>query len=642
MALRRTDCMKRFAPRRVLTHMSNFKVAAGALLVPGLILSLAATVSASPSAQASSVIRQSAAAMGVAALHDVRTLRIDASVTAVGLSGTGSQWLDLTAPRFSEHASLLPIVQDDGYDGNVVWSRDRTGLVWDDGSDAGRSTEIDTAYAARGALWRSDAEGATVTSAGTKSDKGRTYDVLSVLPAQSELPIDLWFDRTTHLLSREVVVDGPQVSTTTLSDYRRVGGAMFPFTVHNETSDGNSSDSKVTRVVMDPPDASDNLQRPTSAVHDFSMANGASSTTVPFTLHENHVYLHVMLNGKGPYLFIFDTGGANIIDPQVAQEIGAGGKGSAQGSGVGSGTESFSFADVDTLQVGDATLTHQLFAVVPVRTGFGVSTGMTVDGLIGWEVLARYITSFNYAENQVKLAMPGSAIAPANAHVLPFVFAGTQPQIACTIDDIPSECAIDTGARNSLSLFGPFVAEHPSVVPETLTAVGINGFGVGGPSLGKLGRLHSVEIGGMPLNNLIGDFTAQTQGAFAAPFMAANLGGNLLRRFDITFDYGKQIMTLVPNAAFNDPDQYERSGLFLVTQSGKVIVASARPGTPASDAGIVRGDDITTMDGSPVSSMTLEAVRATFTRPSGTVIHLGLTAKDGTQRTAILTLRDYV
>ncbi|HLJ84336.1 MAG TPA: aspartyl protease family protein [Candidatus Eremiobacteraceae bacterium] len=622
--------------------MSNFKVAAGALLVPGLILVFSVGVSAAPNAQASAVIRKSADAMGVAALHGVRTMRIDAAVSAVGLSGTGSQWLDLTAPRFAEHASLLPLVQDDGYDGNVVWSRDRSGLVWNDGSDAGRSTEIDTAYAACGALWRPDAAGASVTSAGTQSDKGRTYDVLSVVPSGSKLPIALWFDHTTHMLSREIVVNGPQISTTTLSDYRRVGGAMFPFAVHTETSDGNSSDSKVTRVVMDPPGADQQLQRPASAAHDFSMANGATSTTVPFTLHENHVYLHVMLNGKGPYLFIFDTGGANIIDPQVAQEIGALGKGNLQGTGVGAATESFSFADVDTLQVGDADLRHQLFAVVPVRAGFGVSTGMTVDGLIGWEVLARYITSFNYGENQVVLTLPGSGAAPADAHVIPFVFAGTQPQIACTIDAIPSECAIDTGARDSLTLFGPFVADHPEVVPQAQTAVGINGFGVGGPSLGKLGRLHSIGIADLQLSNLIADYTAQTQGAFAAPFMAANLGGNLLRRFDVTFDYDKQTMTLVPNAAFNDPDQYERSGLFLVTQSGKIIVANARPGTPAADAGIGRGDVITTIDGSPIGSMTLEAVRAIFTKPAGTVIHLGLTAKDGTQRTATLTLRDYV
>ena len=82
----------------------------------------------------------------------------------------------------------------------------------------------------------------------------------------------------------------------------------------------------------------------------------SSNTTIPITLGENHVYLDVMLNGKGPYHFIFDTGGANVIDPAVAQEIGATGAGSVQGSGVGSQTEGLSFAKVNAMQIGDAVV----------------------------------------------------------------------------------------------------------------------------------------------------------------------------------------------------------------------------------------------------------------------------------------------
>jgi hypothetical protein len=372
------------------------------------------------------------------------------------------------------------------------------------------------------------------------------------------------------------------------------------------------------------------------------MVNGVTSTTVPFTLHENHVYLSVMLNGKGPYTFIFDTGGQNVVDPQVAKEIGAAGKGSAQGSGVGSATESLSFANVDTLQVGDAVLRDQLFAVAPVRMGFGISTGKSVDGLIGWEVLARFVTSFNYAENQVVLTLPDSATVAATAHVIPFVFHGTQPQIDCGIDGITSECTIDTGARDTIGFYGPYLVAHPGVVPQTLTAVGVNGFGFGGPAFGKLGRLRQLDVAGMQLNNLVADFTTQTKGAFAEPFVAANIGGNLLRRFDITFDYGRQSMALVPNAAFNDPDNYERIGLFLINNAGKVTVADARPGTPGALAGIVRGDVISTIDGAPASSMSLEDVRATFSQASGTVVALGIIGKDGTQRSVSVTLRDFV
>ncbi len=620
--------------------MSIVNVAARALLVPGLVL--AAAGMALPDSHSQAVIRESAVAMGIPALHGVATLRIDATVSAAGLSGTGSQWIELGGPRFAEHAALPPLVQDDGYDGNVAWNRDRTGLVWNDGSDAGRSTEIDAAYVARMALWQTDADGATVTSAGTKTDKGRAFDVLTVLPQNSKLPMELWFDSATHMLSREVLAVGPLVTTTTFSDYRSAGGAMLAYAVHTADTIGNTSDSTVVRVERDPANAAENLQRPVSDVHDFSLTNGAASTTVPFTLHENHVYLNVMLNGKGPYLFIFDSGAQNIVDPAVAKEIGATGKGSVQGGGVGAATASLSFADVDSLQVGDAVLKDQLFAVAPVRTGFGVSTGKSVDGLIGWEVLARFVTSFNYAENQVVMTLPDRATTPVAAHVIPFVFQGTQPQIDCGIDGIASECTIDTGARDTLTLFGPYLAAHPQVQPQTLTATGVNGFGVGGPAFGRLGRLQRFEIAGMQLNDLIADYTTQTQGAFAAPFIAANLGGNLLRRFDITFDYGRQTMALVPNAAFSSPDQYERIGIFLITHGGKVIVADARPGTPAAQAGIERGDVISSIDGAATSTMSLEEVRATFSKPAGTVLHLGLVAKDGTHRNVAVTLRDFV
>ena len=97
----------------------------------------------------------------------------------------------------------------------------------------------------------------------------------------SKLPMDLWFDRHTHVLSREVLANGPLVTTTTFAGYRRVGGGLFPFSVQAAGSDGNTSIDKVTRVVLDPAGADAQLRRPASSVHDFSIANGATSTTIP-------------------------------------------------------------------------------------------------------------------------------------------------------------------------------------------------------------------------------------------------------------------------------------------------------------------------------------------------------------------------
>jgi hypothetical protein len=438
---------------------------------------------------------------------------------------------------------------------------------------------------------------------------------------------------------RFVQTIGPNSSTTAYSDYRPVGGIMVPYAIHSEGSDGNASDVTITSALVGAPDGATHLVKPHSDVHDFSIANGASQTSIPFDLIDNHVYLSVMLNGKGPYRFIFDTGGLNLVDPAVAKEIGAFGAGSAQGGGVGSTTESVSFANVDKLQVGDATLEKQLFFVAPTRAGFGATGGQPVDGLIGFEVLARFVTTFDYGTNRVVLQLPGAA-APPGAQVTPFVLDGKQPLFACRIDAVASQCTLDTGARDSISLMGPFVAANPQIVPANVSAVGINGFGFGGPALGKLGRISSLEIGNYTIPNVVADFTAQDKGAFAVPFISANVGGGIWKRFSMTLDYGAQTMALVPNAAFAAPDVYERAGLFLINKSGSFVVLDARPGTPAAQAGIVKGDTIATIDGKPLAS--LQDVRQLFFGAPGTVLQIGLVAKDGTKRTVALTLRDFV
>jgi hypothetical protein len=619
-----------------ILRLATLGVIAAAMLTP--VLARAADTDP----RVARLVAASGQALGIDSSSSVKTARFDVNISAVGLTGTGTQWIDLRDGRFAESTNLGPLVSLDGYDGRVAWNADQTHLVWNTGGDSGRASEIGQAYLASYALWQPQMSGAAVSWLGTKTAAGTSYDVLSITPRDSLVPFELWFDRTTHLPARAFFVNGFTTATSIFSDYRKAGGLYVPYATHTDSSDGNNSDATITRVTLDPPGAEAALARPQTEPTDFSILAGKTSTSIPITLSENHVYLDVMLNGKGPYHFIFDTGGANIVDPAVAKEIGAFGSGSAAGSGVGSATENFSFANVAKMQVGDAVLTNQLFGVAPTRQGFGVSAGRPVDGLIGWEVLARFVTRFDYANKTVTLSLPGTATAPQSAQVVPFVFYGTQPQIACTIDGIPAECTIDTGARDTISFMGPFTTAHPQIVPATLTAPGINGFGVGGPAIGRLGRVASIGIGDLTLTNLVADYSAQTQGAFAAPFVAANIGGNLLRRFTITFDYRNGTMALVPNATLHEPDVYERGGLFLIRRAGNTVAADARPGTPAADAGIVKGDVIASVDGSPASGMSLGQIRDVFYQPAGTVVTLQIAGKDATPRTVKLTLGDYI
>jgi Aspartyl protease/PDZ domain len=592
--------------------------------------------------QTPALLAASRAALGGSAIENVSGLEVTSKISFGGLTGTDVSWQAIGRPLSAENYNTPPISGGDGYDGTDVWSLDGSGLVSVDGGDAGRSATISGDFMSSYALWTANNGGATVRSAGVQTAGSNQYDVLEVTAPNSLVPFQLWLDRTTHLPWRSVQTIGPTVSTSTYSDYRPVNGLQIPYSVESATSDGNSTSVTVTAVVANPPDLDAHLKKPASNVHDFSIVGGGTQTSVPFDLIDNHVYLSLLLNGRGPYRFILDTGGANYVDPAVAREIGAAGHGSVQGGGVGNTTESLAFANVDSMQIGTAKITNQLFAVAPTRQGFGIAGGQRVDGLIGFEVLSRFVTTFDYAGNTVIFQMPDAATVPAGANVVPFVLDGRQPQFPCTIDSIAAQCTLDTGSRSSISLMTPWIAAHPQVVPSKISGIGVNGFGVGGGAMGRLGRIKTLGFGNFILSNVITDFSAVQKGAFAAPFVAGNVGGGVFKRFSLTLDYEKQTMALTSNNAFMTPDDYERAGLFLINRNGTAVVYDVRPQTAAASAGFVKGDTIDSIGGKPAAGMSLQAVRELFFQPAGTQIQIGVTHKGGTHATLTLTLQDFV
>ena len=610
-------------------------------LMLAVLATAAATAAwADDTGKAEALIAQSRAAMGGAALDRRAVLETKAEVSIGGLAGKATSWDEIGGARAAGGGDIGGFAQFNGYDGRDVWNKDDSGLVWVDGGDAGRATAISLAFVDNAALWSKGHGGARVTWAGAKADGGHDYEGLEITAPGSAAPFELWFDAKTHLPARFVQKIGPGAWVRTYTDYRPVAGLMTPYATHTTDLQGNATDVKVVSAAIVRAEPA-RFAKPASAARDFAIAGGRAETSVPMELIDNHVYVPVTLNGKGPYRFILDTGGENVVDPAVAAEIGAAGKGELQGGGAGAATASLSLAKVGALGVGEAVVKDQMFAVAPVRQGFAVASGQPVDGLIGFEVLSRFVTTFDYAGGKVVLAMPGH-LRRGGGQTLPFVFNDRQPQFACALNTVPGQCTLDTGARDSLTLYGPFVAAHPQVKAAAMSAVGVGGFGFGGPSFGRLGRIESLRIGSVTVPNLVADYTADEGGAFTAPFLAANVGGSVWRRFALTLDYGARTMTLTPNAGFGAPDDVEHAGLFVIERAGKHVVLDVRPGTPAAEAGVAKGDVIESVDGAPGPSLSLQQVRRRFFAAPGTAVSLGLAGKDGAKRTVVVKLRPWV
>jgi hypothetical protein len=456
--------------------------------------------------RAARVVREAGMALHVSAMRDVRVLHLRIRASRPGATGPVESWTEIGGLRNAERFDIAPNIGASGWDGRDDWTLDRTGLVWADGGDADRYQTIISAFIHGYDLFTPDFGGAIVTYGGEKTEHGKAYDVLKIVAPHAEIPADLWIDRATHYPTRLVEVVGPTTYTENLWDYRPLHGLMVAFRENEFASGGEVTSEVVTHAEVNPSDAAARLAKPVSNVHDFSI-DGDVKTTVPMDVVQNRPYVPVLLNGRGPFRFLFDTNGQNVIDPAVARELGA--------------AKSAAVIPVNAMRVGRALLKHQVFYVAPVRAQ-AATIGTRADGVIGFEVLSRFTTTFDYGHNRLTLAMPGHVAPLPRAQVLPIVLDGQQPQFACAIASVPAECTANTGASKAIALFAPFVHDHPRVVPANLT----------------------VSIGRYRLRNVVGALPNKSDVTFDAPFVGGDIGGALLKRFAMTLDYHALTMTL--------------------------------------------------------------------------------------------------
>jgi C-terminal processing protease CtpA/Prc len=113
----------------------------------------------------------------------------------------------------------------------------------------------------------------------------------------------------------------------------------------------------------------------------------------------------------------------------------------------------------------------------------------------------------------------------------------------------------------------------------------------------------------------------------------------VLRRFTVTFDYGKQLVYLEPNASFAQRDEYDKAGMWLNRKGEAFEVMDVTAGGPAAAAGLKVGDGILAVDGRSAKEILLPDLR-TRLKGDGPV---RLTVKSGGRtRKVTLELRDLV
>ena len=88
-----------------------------------------------------------------------------------------------------------------------------------------------------------------------------------------------------------------------------------------------------------------------------------------------------------------------------------------------------------------------------------------------------------------------------------------------------------------------------------------------------------------------------------------NLGSEILKRFNVTIDYPGKRMLLSPNEGFDEPFEWDMSGMRLEPVEAGLRIGELVAGSPAADAGLAVDDVVTQVNGEPASTQNMFELR---------------------------------
>lgn len=366
----------------------------------------------------------------------------------------------------------------------------------------------------------------------------------------------------------------------------------------------------------------------------WSRACAQDTATVPFQFTGNHIFVSININGKGPFPAAFNTGGLYVISPALAKELGLTPRGALQAGGFGEQSVKAEWAETDSVQIGGLTLLRPTFAVVDVGD-------LPIKTIIGDEVLRRFVVKIDYDTRLLTLTRPDSFVYRGSGIVLPLHMHGHMhghiPAVDGSVDGIKGLFTLDTGSGGALDLLAPFIAAHDLRHKYGAGFTTATGMGLGGVMQGQSVRVGSLTLGAAEVGRVDANLSAPQGGTASDPDIAGNVGGGVLKQFNITFDYTHGQVILEKNKGYGK-DEDGHAGIALEPQGREWRVTKVVPNGAAARAGIEEGARVLTIDGKDARQLPPPALWDVFHQPVGTKVWLLL--QDGSQkRLMALTLR---
>jgi hypothetical protein len=375
----------------------------------------------------------------------------------------------------------------------------------------------------------------------------------------------------------------------------------------------------------------------------FRIIGAQTTTTLPFEMIDNRVFVDVQINGKGPFHFILDTGaGGFTLFADAARRLGVRVEDAGESGGVGEKTVHAGQTHIAKAQIGDLEFEDLDANVFPGDDSGAVFGRKVWDGIVGLEVFQRVVVKQDYIAKRLSFTAPADFHYSGSGTIVHFELPQQIPVVDAELDGVRGKFGIDTGARSSLLLYGPFAEQNRLAEKYAATLQGVTGWGIGGPVRSLLARGQELKIGAVVVHDLVVRLSTQKAGMTTSTAMAGLIGPDVLSQFDVTFDYSGSRIIFEKNANYGRRDSYDRAGVWMGQDGDHFKVVDVIAGGPAAAAGVQQQDTILAIDGVTTGKLVLPEVRERIRRETvGKKLTL-LLESGGKRRTVVITLRDLV
>lgn len=350
----------------------------------------------------------------------------------------------------------------------------------------------------------------------------------------------------------------------------------------------------------------------------FTIAEGRKRVEIPIEIHNNLVVVPVLLNGMLPLKFIVDTGVRTAILTEKTYtdilNLSYSRKYTIAGPGGENIIEAYVTNGVELQLPGVNGRGHALLVLQEDYLELRNNLGTDVHGVLGYELFSRFVVKVDYRQKTLTLMMPEKLRPGRKFESIPISIEDTKPYINVGVTQSNGEkkkmkFLVDSGASHSL-LIEP-MSDSTLVIP-TNTVSCVVGRGLGGAIRGKSGRIRELEIGNYKMENVIANFPDPNSYMdtlkLGNTFRNGTLGGEILSRFVVIYDFSKERIYLKKNHDFKKGFYYNLSGLTIRAMGNRLNtfeITDIRKHSSSDKAGLKIGDQIVSVNGLSVKDLDL-------------------------------------